>query len=306
MRTPAGACLCHSTTKETLLHTSVADSVSRSRRRFLAASAALALSPAVLARAADRPIINAPALLDNLAGGYRVLPAGSVFCGGAIALPGHEIVHALCSRWLPLTEAWATIEGHLKGNSLPVQALCGMELRLPEQLSIEAFRAFNRPYMEQLMQWQLLLGRYSAVCRTNVVPVRNAPKEPSVHAFSYCMPSDYQGTTFCVSGSADIDSRGRIIAEGDVTPNCMKLRVQRCLGATTERLAMLELQWADATHIDLCSGQDLPGLMDSVLVPGLGSAAARGIRFHYARPPIIGTEVELECRGCRREIVVNT
>ena len=26
---------------------------------------------------------------------------------------------------------------------------------------------------------------------------------------------------------------------------------------------------------------------------------------HHARPPIVGAEVELECRGCRRELVVS-
>jgi hypothetical protein len=45
--------------------------------------------------------------------------------------------------------------------------------------------------------------------------------------------------------------------------------------------------------------------LDGVVVPGLQGAAIRGIRVHLARPPIIGSEVELECRGVRREIVVS-
>ena len=48
-----------------------------------------------------------------------------------------------------------------------------MELRIPQQLSFEAFRAFNQPYAEQSMKWKLVLGRYSAVCRTNVVPAKD-------------------------------------------------------------------------------------------------------------------------------------
>jgi hypothetical protein len=73
----------------------------------------------------------------------------------------------------------------------------------------------------------------------------------------------------------------------------------------SERLAQLELPWSAATHIDLCLARDIPGLLDGVIVPGLQGAAARGIRVHLARPPIIGAEVELECRGVRREIVVS-
>ena len=275
-----------------------------SRRRFLAGSAALAAA-SVFAPHAIAARVNAPALLENLQGGYRVLPAGGVFSGGVIPLEGHEIVHVLLVPWVPLKSAWGFIEGYLRSAGRPVQALCGMELRIPQQLTLEAFRAFNQPYAEQLMKWKLVLGPYSAVCRTNVVPEKDTPAEPVVHAFSYCAPSDYSGTTFCVSGTADIDARGEIVAAGDVSPVGMKLRLQHCVDVITERLTMLDLTWSDATHIDLCVVQDIPGSMGAVVVPGLQGAAARGIRVHFARPPIVGTEVELECRGCRRELVLS-
>jgi hypothetical protein len=248
--------------------------------------------------------INPPALIDNEAGGYVVLPAGGVFCGGVLPMPGREIVHALFKPFIPLQDAWGLIEAYLKSQGLPVQALCGMELRTPQQLTFEGFRAFNAPYTEQLRKWDLVLGNYSAVCRTNVVPALDTPRAPSVHAFSYCAPASGAGTTFCVSGTADIDSRGKIVAEGDVSPAGMRKRIEHCFEVITERLAMLELDWTAATHIDLCVVHDLPGLMEAVVVPGLQGAAARGVRVHFARPPIIGAEVELECRGVRREIVL--
>ena len=279
--------------------------MSLARRRLLAHALALSAAPSLMRVAAAAGIVNPPALLENELGGYRILPAGSVFCGGAIPLPGHEIVHAMVSPWVPLKDGYGFVQAYLKGIGRPVQALCGMELRSPRQMSFEEFRTFNAPYVEQLTKWNLVLGRYSAVCRTNVVPAREAPKEPSLHAFSYCVPSDYQGVTFCVSGTADIDQRGKIVAEGDVSPGGMKQRLQHCVDVITERLAELGLEWPAATHIDLCVAQDIPGLLDAVVVPGLQGAAARGIRVHLARPPIIGSEVELECRGVRREIVVS-
>jgi len=277
---------------------------SPSRRRFLVRTAALAAAPALFSPVLAQRV-NPPALLDNAAGGYKVLPAGGVFCGGVIPADGLEIVHVLLRPWVPLKDAWSFIEAYLKAVGRPVQALCGMELRSPAQLSVEAFRAFNRPYVEQLTKWNLVLGPYSAVCRTNVVPAQDPCAEPSVHAFSYSTPADYTGVSFCVSGTADIDAHGQIIAEGDVSPAGMQLRLQQCVDVITERLSMLELGWNDATHIDLCVAQDIPGLMATVVVPGLRGAAARGIRVHFARPPIVGSEVELECRGCRRELVVS-
>jgi hypothetical protein len=279
--------------------------MSLTRRRLLARALALASLPTVSRLVAAAEIVNPPALLANEAGSYRILPAGTVFCGGAIPLAGHEIVHALVSPWVPLKDGYGFIESYLKSIGRPVQALCGMELRSPQQMTLEGFRTFNAPYVEQLTKWDLLLGRYSAVCRTNVVPARDAPKEASLHAFSYCVPSDYQGVTFCISGTADIDQRGKIVAEGDVSSAGMKQRLQYCVDVITERLAQLELAWSSVTHTDLCVAQDIPGLLDGVVVPGLQGAAARGIRVHLARPPIIGSEVELECRGVRREIVVS-
>ncbi|HXV07264.1 MAG TPA: hypothetical protein VD791_04505 [Burkholderiales bacterium] len=276
---------------------------SSARRRFLVDAGALAAG-ALMAGAARAARINPPALLDNQAGGYRVLPAGQVFCGGVIPNPGYEIVHALFNPWVPLDDAWGLIEAHLKSLGRPVQALCGMELRIPQQLTVEGFRAFNAPYVEHLRKRDLLLGNYSAVCRTNVAPGRDAPKVPSLHAFSYCLPGAHTGTTFCVSGTADIDARGKIVAEGDVSAAGMRARLQHCVDVITERLAMLELDWSAATHIDLCVVEDIPGLMDAVVVPGLQGAASRGVRVHVARPPIIGAEVELECRGVRQELVL--
>jgi hypothetical protein len=36
----------------------------------------------------------------------------------------------------------------------------------------------------------------------------------------------------------------------------------------------------------------------------LQGAAARGLRVHFARPPIVDSEVELETRGVHRELVL--
>jgi hypothetical protein len=279
----------------------------RSRRSFIAGSLAAGLALAARATAAqDKPIINPPALLENEAGGYRVLPAGQVFCGGVVPLEGHEIVHVLLRPWAPLNGAWSLIERHLNSEGRPVQALCGMELRVPAQLTMDGFRAFNAPYVEELAKRELMLGRYSAVCRTNVAPAAGAPKEAVVHAFSYCARSSTTGRTFCVSGTADIDARGRIVAEGDTTPAGMRKRLEHCIEVISQRLAELQLDWADASHTDLCVARDIDELLGSLLVPAVGPAAARGIRVHHARPPIVGTEVELECRGVRREVVLST
>lgn len=275
------------------------------RRRLLqygAAAAGAALLPGALAQRNYR--INPPAMFDNEDGGYRILPSGTVFSGGVVPMPGHEIVHALVKPWMPLKDAWGFIEAYLKSIGRPVKALCGMELRIPAQLTLDGFRTFNTPYAEQLQKWGLMAGRYAAVARTNVVPAVDTPSEASVHAFSYCVPSDTKAVTFCLSGAADVDQTGRPVAEGDISPAGMKRRLEHVVEVISGRLAEIEMEWSHVTHTDLCVVQDIPGLWQQVLAPGLAPAARHGVRVHLARPPIVGTEVELECRAVRQEVTV--
>jgi hypothetical protein len=276
------------------------------RRRFLARSLAVAAAlpalPALTrqAAAAETP----PGAIENRPGGYRFLPGGPVFNSGALPLPGHEIVHVVLSPWVRLDRAWGLIESFLGAAGRTPQAVCGMELRIPQQLSFEGFRAFNAPYIEQLREWGLIFGDYSAVSRTNVAPMLDVPEAPSVHAFSFAAPGEHKGSTFCVSGTADIEPGGRIVAQGNVSREGMRLKLQYVIGVITERLTRLGLSWTDATHTDLCLTRDIGDLLKTVIVPGLQGAAARGLRVHFARPPIIDAEVELETRGVHRELIL--
>jgi hypothetical protein len=271
-----------------------------SRRRFIAA-AGIAAAGALLR---PRIVLSAgAAFITNEPGGYRFLPAGAVFNSGAVALPGHEIVHVLFSPWVPLDQAWDVIAKTLRDGGRPREALCGMELRIPRQLTFEGFRAFNAPYIEQLKRWKLVFGEFSAVSRTNVAPL-DAPEVPSVHAFSYAARADARATTFCVSGTADIDAKQQIVARGDVSREGMKQKLQYVIDVITDRLAKLGLSWADATHTDLCLAQDTGDLLETLVLPAMKGAGSRGLRLHLARPPILEAEVELETRGVRRELVL--
>ena len=78
----------------------------QSRRSFVtlvAASPLLAIS---------RVRAQAPEMISRPGSGYRFLPGGPVFAGGAVAGTGYEIVHALLARWLPLKQGYALVEGH--------------------------------------------------------------------------------------------------------------------------------------------------------------------------------------------------
>jgi len=221
-----------------------------SRRRFLQQLAAVAAAPMLL-RTTHAARVNPPALLEIENGHYRFLPAGQVFCGGVLPMEGYEVIHAILRTALPLAQGYVFVERYLKDAGLAVQALCGMELRVPAPMTLDAFRTFNIPYVEQLRKWDLVAGNYSAVCRTNVAPGLNPPTQASLHAFSYVSPAKHKGSTFCVSGTADIDPRGKIIAAGDTSAAAMTEKLKFVIDVIGGRLAELDLSWSNANQVDL-------------------------------------------------------
>src|SRR4249920_3257238 len=113
------------------------------RRRVLRTLAVIAAAGPALLRTAQAARVNPPAMFAVEPGHYRFVPAGQVFCSGVRPDEGFEVVHAILRTRLPLADGYAFIESHLRKLGLPIQGLCGMELRVPAAMTFEAFREFN-------------------------------------------------------------------------------------------------------------------------------------------------------------------
>ena len=109
---------------------------------------------------------SVPSLIDNKAGAYKILPGGPVFCAGVLPHDGFEVVRVILRPWIALDQAYAFIEKHLKSVKRPVQALCGIELRVPAPLTFDQWSSFNVPYLKKLREWGLIFGDQSGVCRS--------------------------------------------------------------------------------------------------------------------------------------------
>jgi hypothetical protein len=269
----------------------------QSRRNFLRLLAAGPLLAISSVRA------QASAMISRPGSGYRFLPGGPVFAGGAVAEPGFEVVHAVLARWLPLEQGYALVEAHLKSLGRPMHALCGMQLRLPRQLSAGEFSEFNAPYVARLKAWDVLYEGQNPVSRTNVSPALNAPKEPSLHAFSYSVAAERGAATFTMSGMTERGPGTNVIALGDVSPEGMQRKLAHVIAVVTGRLAELGFDWRDATHVELYAAEEIPGAMAALAAKATG-AMPRGVRWHYGRPPVVGLELELEARAIARELIV--
>jgi enamine deaminase RidA (YjgF/YER057c/UK114 family) len=253
----------------------------------------------------DKPVSTSlSALIENKAGAYKILPGGAAFCAGIIPYEGYEVVRVLLRSWIPLEQGYTFIESYLKSVGRPVQAFCGIELRVPAPLAFKDWSSFNVPYLEQLHKWGLIFGDYSGVCRSNIALALHPPATTSLCAFTYTAPTSGKVKTFFLSGQADIDASGKIISEGDIGPAAMQMRARYTIDTVGATLAKLGVSWQDTTQIAFFHAHDIPDLWGAELLGSLGEALRRGVLVYRARPPIAGLEVELEARAVRQEIVV--
>ncbi len=247
-------------------------------------------------------------LMRQPIGNYTFIKGIGPFCSGCKAQPGYEIVHARFHPQPALQAGFGLIERHLQSLGRPIQALCGMELRIPRSLSAQAFAEFNAPYITRLTDWGLPVDGVNPVARTNVAPAVHPPAEPGVYGFSYTVPSQYRGATFVLSGSAETQRRSdgsegyEIVSHGDVSPEGLTRKADHVLDILAARLRELEVAWADATTVQVYTVCDIHALLETSLRSAQQSR--HGLQWHYARPPVTELEYEMDARGVRQEYIV--
>ena len=247
------------------------------------------------------------------AGNYRYIKAVFQYSGGVAAEAGFEIERARFFKPPPLADAFAAVETHLKRIGRPTTAFAACELRSPAQFTDQGFYDFNKAYVSTLERWGIYQaqsneGPVNPVARTNVCPVHGAPAMPVMHAFSYTVPAQSTGGargTFILAGGGEARTHGgtyreRIVRVDETSPEAMREKVEFVVAEMERRLSLLGFLWKDAISTQAYTVRNIGHLVGEVL-------AARGIgalEWHYARPPVIGLEFEMDVRGAAREIVL--
>ncbi len=240
-------------------------------------------------------------------GGYRFIPGVFPYSGGVAALPGHEIQRVRFHTPVPLAEGFARIRNILAAAGRPLTALCACELRSPAPFTEAGFRAFNKVYVGTLAAWGLFENEVNPVARSNVCPQIDAPPEPAFHAFAFTTVAADAPPSFVVAGSGEVpeghnDYFDRIIARGDVSPQGLRKKARFVLGEMQRRLSALGFGWHDTTATQVYTVHDLyPFLAEEIVRRG---AARAGLTWHFARPPVVELEYEMDCRGVGREQVI--
>jgi hypothetical protein len=243
---------------------------------------------------------------DNTSGNYRFLAGIAPYSAGVAAMPGFEIVRVVLHEPAPCRPGFLLIDQHLGALGRPAQALCAVELRLPQPLSFQGFMDFNGGYRKLLAERDLLLDGVNPIARTNVAPAIQPPDEPALYAFSYTVPATDAPPTFVVAGAGDLRDQAvlapeAVVRPGDTSLPALREKVNCVMAVMQERLLGLGMRWENVTTIGLYTVHNIqPLLADAILSP-TGYAARHGVHWHFSHPPIADLAFEMDLRSVRRE-----
>ena len=241
------------------------------------------------------------------AGNYRFIPGVFQYSGGAAASPGYEVERVRFDKMPPLAEGFALIRKYIEAAGRPLTSFCACELRSPAAFTDDGFRAFNQHYVKTLAEWGIFDGTTNPVARSNVCPEIDPPSEPSFYTFSFTRPSPSKTPSFVIAGSAEArEGSGnyseRTVRYRDLSPDGVREKVQATVGAMESRLGAFGYGWKDTTAVQAYTVHDIyPVMADELVRRG---AARSGLTWHFARPPVIDLEYEMDCRRVTRETVI--
>jgi hypothetical protein len=184
-------------------------------------------------------------------------------------------------------------------------------LRSPAAFTEAGFLAFNQHYVKTLSQWGIFDGTTNPVARSNVCPEIDPPDEPSFYAFSFVRPIKGQRRTavpdFVIAGGAE--ARGgaggypeRIVRYRDLSPDGWKEKVGFTVREMESRLTAFGFGWGDTTAAQAYTVHDFhPVMMEELVRRG---AMRSGLTWHFARPPVVDLEFEMDCRRVTLETII--
>jgi hypothetical protein len=158
-----------------------------------------------------------------------------------------------------------------------------------------------------LSEWGIYDGKTNPVARSNVCPEIDPPAEPSFHAFSFARPSQNTTPTFVIAGSGESQDglatyAERTVRYRDLSPDGLAEKVRYVVGVMEKRMAEFGHGWQDATAAQTYTVHDFHPVFAEALVKR--GAARAGLTWHFARPPVIDLEYEMDCRRVMREVVI--
>lgn len=244
---------------------------------------------------------------DFPAGNYRCIPSVFQYSSGAAADPDFEIERVRFDALVPLAEGFARAADYIRGSGRPLTSLCGCELRSSAVMNDQGFLRFNQHYVKTLAEWGLFDGTNNPVARTNVCLEIDPPTEPSFYAFSFTRPSKGAKPTFVIAGGAETrSSEGsaaeRVVRFREAGADAMREKARTTVAAMEGRLAAFGADWSHTTAAQVYTVHDFHPAVAGELA---GRGASRsGLTWHFARPPVVDVDFEMDCRRIAHEVLI--
>jgi hypothetical protein len=99
-------------------------------------------------------------------------------------------------------------------------------------------------------------------------------------------------------GSAGPDA---VVRRGETSPDALAAKARCVLGLVEGRLRGLGAAWKQVSMTNIYTVHDVNALLAAEILPHIGPAARHGITWHYARPPIVSIEYEMDLLGGVRQ-----
>ncbi len=245
---------------------------------------------------------------DFPAGNYRFIPAVFQYSSGAAANPGYEVERVRFDRMPPLAEGFAQIAKYIQAAGRPLTSFCACELRSPAAFTEDGFLKFNQHYVKTLAEWGLFDGTdQSGGAQQCLSGDRSARRAVILCVLLHAPEPRATTPSFVIAGGAELrEGSGsypeRIVRYRDLSPDGLKEKVRFTVGSMESRLAAFGFGWKDTTAVQAYTVHDFhPAIADELVRRG---AMRSGLTWHFARPPVIDLEYEMDCRRVMRETVI--
>ena len=241
--------------------------------------------------------------IENPSGGYDFLTGISAYSSGVRSREGYEIIRAVFGDVVPWRQGFDRVEKQLADEGVSMRALCSVELRCSKPYSSDGFDAFNEAYVERLRAMGVLnRDEDNSVGRTNVAPLKHAPSEQSIFAFSYTRPVANEGqTSFIISGGGEVRGSAitsdTIVRYGETSADAIEEKVLFVLDVMEKRLTGLGLSWSDARMINVYTKHPVDGLVTEAILKCAGSSGLHGLHLFPTVPPVVNIEFEMDVKG---------
>ncbi|MGS0896969.1 2-amino-5-chloromuconate deaminase CnbZ [Burkholderia stagnalis] len=249
-----------------------------------------------------------PQMTPFAPGNYRYLPGGFQYSAAVMAEPAYAFERVQFEHPVALEAAFERIRRHLERAGRPLTALCACELRSPLAMTEEVFTSFNRDYVQILSAWGIYKDGVNPLARCNLIPERNVPPAPSIHAFSYTVPASdvARDPDFATSGAAECPDRpgyrDNIVRIGETTPDALHEKLCYALGDLESRFACMDLTWRDVQRMNLYTVHNLQHAVNDELA--VRRALSAGVTWHCVRPPVLDIEIEIDASRISRQILL--